>query len=127
MGAVTDFIFPGSQITVDRDCSHEIKRCLLLGRKTMTSLDRILKLDILQLHWISDFNMQSRLVIVFLPRSKHLLISWLTEETRFERVTCTPLFMAALFIIARTWKLLSLIRSHLFIFAFISNILGGGS
>ena len=38
-----DFIFGGSKITVDGDCSHEIKRCLLLGRKVMTNLDRILK------------------------------------------------------------------------------------
>ena len=41
--AVTDFIFLGSKITVDGDCSHKIKRCLLLGRKTMTKLDNILK------------------------------------------------------------------------------------
>ena len=40
---VTDFIFLGSKITVDCDCSHEIKRCLLLGRNTMTNLDSILK------------------------------------------------------------------------------------
>ena len=40
---VSDFIFWGSKITVDRDCSHEIKRCLLLGRKIMTNLDSILK------------------------------------------------------------------------------------
>ena len=40
---VSDFIFLGSQITVDGDCSHEIKRCLLLGRKTMTNLDSVLK------------------------------------------------------------------------------------
>ena len=40
---VTDFIFLGSKITVDGDCSHEIKRSLLLGRKAMTNLDRILK------------------------------------------------------------------------------------
>ena len=40
---VTDFIFLGSKITVDRDCSHEIKRHLLLGRKAMTKLDGILK------------------------------------------------------------------------------------
>ena len=39
----TDFIFLGSKITVDRDCSHEIKRCLLLGRKTLTNLDSVLK------------------------------------------------------------------------------------
>ena len=41
--AVTDLIFLVSKITLDSDCSHEIKRCLLLGRKTMTSLDNILK------------------------------------------------------------------------------------
>ena len=40
---VTDFIFGGSKITADGDCSHEIKRCLLLGRKVMIKLDSILK------------------------------------------------------------------------------------
>ena len=40
---MTDFIFFGSRITADGDCSHEIKRCLLLGRKVMTNLDSILK------------------------------------------------------------------------------------
>ena len=40
---VTDFIFCGSKITSDGDCSHEIKRCLLLGRKVMTNLDSIFK------------------------------------------------------------------------------------
>ena len=40
---VTDFICLGSKITADGDCSHEIKRCLLLGRKTMTNVDSILK------------------------------------------------------------------------------------
>ena len=40
---VTDFIFLGSKITADGDCGHEIKRCLLLGRKVMTNLDSILK------------------------------------------------------------------------------------
>ena len=40
---VTDFVFGGSKITADRDCSHEIKRHLLLGRKVMTNLDYILK------------------------------------------------------------------------------------
>ena len=43
MEAVTDFIFLGSKITVDSDCSHEIKRCLFLGRKAMTNLDSVLK------------------------------------------------------------------------------------
>ena len=40
---VADFIFGGSKITADGDCSHEIKRCLLLGRKVMTNLDSIFK------------------------------------------------------------------------------------
>ena len=43
MKTVTDFILLGSKITVDGDSSHEIKRCLLLGRKAMTNLDSILK------------------------------------------------------------------------------------
>ena len=43
VGKVTDFNFWGSKITADGDCSHEIKRCLLLGRKVMTNLDSVLK------------------------------------------------------------------------------------
>ena len=43
METVTEFIFLDSKITADGDCSHEIKRCLLLGRKTMTNLDSLLK------------------------------------------------------------------------------------
>ena len=43
MAAVRDFIFGGSKITVGGDCSHEIKRCLLLGRKAVTNLDSISK------------------------------------------------------------------------------------
>ena len=44
METVTDFIFLGSNITADGDCSHEMKRCLLLGRKVVTNLDSILKI-----------------------------------------------------------------------------------
>ena len=44
---ISDFIFGGSRITVDGDCSHEIKRCLLLGRKVMTNLESILKTETL--------------------------------------------------------------------------------
>ena len=47
VGTVTDFIFWGSKITADGDCSHEIKRCLLLGRKAMTNLNIILKVETL--------------------------------------------------------------------------------
>ena len=43
METVSDFIFRGSKFTADGDCSHEMKRCLLLGRKVMTILDSILK------------------------------------------------------------------------------------
>ena len=43
METVTDFIFLGSKITADGDCSYEIKRCLLLGRKVLTNIDSILK------------------------------------------------------------------------------------
>ena len=43
METVTDFIFWGSKITADDDCSHEIKRCFLLGRKVMTNLGSVLK------------------------------------------------------------------------------------
>ena len=45
MKIVTDFIFLGSKFTADGDCSHEIKRCLLLGRKPMINLDNVLKTD----------------------------------------------------------------------------------
>ena len=47
METVTDFIFLGSKITADGVCKHEIKRCLLLGRKAMTNLDSILKAETL--------------------------------------------------------------------------------
>ena len=47
METVTDFIFLGSKITADGDCSHEIKRCLLLGRRAMNNLDSILKAETL--------------------------------------------------------------------------------
>ena len=107
---VRDFIFLGSNITANDDCSHEIKRCLLLGRKVMTNLDSILKgRDILlptKVHLVKTMvfpvvmygceswtikklsteklmllNMLSRLVKTFLPRSKHLLISWLQSPS----------------------------------------------
>ena len=48
---VSDFIFWGSKITADGDCSHEIKMCLLLGRKAMTNLDSVLKK---QRHYFAD-------------------------------------------------------------------------
>ena len=56
METVTDFIFLGSKITADGDCSLEIKRCLLLGRKVMTNLDSILKKH---RHYIADKGLSS--------------------------------------------------------------------
>ena len=57
---VTDFMFLGSKITVDGDCSHRIKRCLLLGRKAMTKVDSVLKIrDITLLHLVKDASSQS--------------------------------------------------------------------
>ena len=53
METVTDFIFLGSKITADTDCSHEIKRCLLLGRKAMINLDSILKSR--DITWLTKF------------------------------------------------------------------------
>ena len=87
MKTMTDFIFEDSKITEDGDCSHEIKRCLFLGRKAMTKIDSILKSrDItlpikVRLVKAMVFNMLSRLVITFLPRNKHLLISWLQSPS----------------------------------------------
>ena len=62
METVADFIFLGSKITVDGDCSHEIKRCLPLGRKAMTNLDSILKR---QRHHFSNKGPYSRSYDVF--------------------------------------------------------------
>ena len=56
METVTDFIFWGSKITADGDCSHEIKRCLFLGRKVMTNLDSILK----QRHYFANKDLSSQ-------------------------------------------------------------------
>ena len=84
---VSDFIFRGSKITADGDCSHEIKRRLLLGRKVMTNLDSIFKTIALTRRSFFDkimsllFNMLSRMVITFLPRSTHLLFSWLQSPS----------------------------------------------
>ena len=50
METVTGFIFLGSKITVDADCSHEIKRCLILGKKAMTNLESMLKSKNITLH-----------------------------------------------------------------------------
>ena len=57
METVTDFIFSGSKMAVDSDCSHEVKRCMALGRKAMTNLDSILKK---QRHHFADKDLYSQ-------------------------------------------------------------------
>ena len=61
LDAVTDFLFLGSKITVDSDCSHQIKRCLLVGRKAVTNLDHILKSRditwLTKVHIVNGFSM----------------------------------------------------------------------
>ena len=57
METVTDFIFSGSKVTADGDCSHEIKRCLLLGRKAMTDLDSLFKK---QRHYFANKGLSSQ-------------------------------------------------------------------
>ena len=72
---VTDFIFLGSKITADGDCSHEIKRCLLLGRKVMTNLDSILK--------SRDITLSTKVHLVkamFFPVVMHGFESWTVKK-----------------------------------------------
>ena len=76
--AVTDFLFLGSQITVDGDCSHEIRRRLLLGRKVMTNLDSVLK--------SRDVTLPTKVHIVkamVFPVVTYGCESWTTKKTEF--------------------------------------------
>ena len=80
---LSDFNFLGSKITADCDCSHEIKRRLLLGRKVMTNLGSIFKSRDITLPTKVRLvkAMVFPVVITFLPRSKRLLISWLQSPS----------------------------------------------
>ena len=76
METVTDFIFLGSQITADGDFSHEIKRCLLLGRNSMTNLDSILK--------SRDINLPTKIHLVkatVFPVVMYGCESWIIKKT----------------------------------------------
>ena len=76
METVTDFIFLGSKITADGDCSHEMKRCLLLGRKAMTNLDSILK--------SSDMSLLTKVHLVkamVFPVVMYVCESWTIKKT----------------------------------------------
>ena len=80
---VTDFIFLGSKITADGNCSHEIKRCLLLGRKTMTNLNSILKGrgtrdQIANICWIMEKESSRKTSISALSTKPKPLTVWIT-------------------------------------------------
>ena len=87
METVTDFIFLGSKITADGDCSHEIKRCLLLGRKVMTNLDNILK--------SRDITLPTKVhlvkVVVF-PVVMYGCESWIIKKPEHQRIDAFELW-----------------------------------
>ena len=81
METVTDFIFLGSKITADGDCSHEIKRCLLLGRKVMTKLDNILR--------SRDITLPTKVHLVkamFFPVVMYGCESWTIKKAESQRI-----------------------------------------
>ena len=85
METVSDFVLGGSKITADGDCSHEIKRCLLLGRKVMTDLDNILK--------SRDITLPTRLVkaMVF-PVVMYGCESWTVKKAECQRIDAIELW-----------------------------------
>ena len=89
MEAATDFIFLGSKITMDGDCTHEIKRCLLLGRKAMTNLDSVFK--------SRDITLLTKICLVrdmVLPLVKAIVLpvvmyrceSWIIKKAEHQRI-----------------------------------------
>ena len=87
METVTDFIFLGSKITEDGDCSHEIKRCLLLGRKAMTNLDSVLR--------SRDISLQTKVCIVkamVFPVVMYGCESWTTKKAGHQRIDAFELW-----------------------------------
>ena len=87
METVTDFIFLGSKITVDADCSHEMKRYLLLGRKAMTNLDSILK--------SSDSTLPTKVHLVkamVFPIVMYVCENWTIKKTECQRIDAFELW-----------------------------------
>ena len=81
METVTDFILGGSKITADGDCSHEIKRCLFLGRKVMTNLDSIFKSQ--------DITLPTKVRLVkamFFPVVMYGCESWTVKKAERRRI-----------------------------------------
>ena len=84
---VADFIFPGSKITADGDCSHEIKRCLLLGRKVMTNLDSTLK--------SRDITLSTKVCLVkvmVFPVVMHGCENWTIKKAEHRRIDAFELW-----------------------------------
>ena len=84
METVTDFIFLGSKITADGDCSHDIKRCSLLGRKAMKNLDSILK--------SRDITLATKVCIVksmVFPVVTYRCESWTIKKAEHQRIWCS--------------------------------------
>ena len=87
METVTDFIFLGSKITADGDLSHEIKRCLLLGRKVMTNLDSILK--------SRDITLPTKVRLVkamLFPVVMYGCVSWAIKKAEYQRIDAFELW-----------------------------------
>ena len=87
METVTDFIFLGSKITVDSDCSHEIERCLLLGKKAMTKLNSILK--------SRDITLQTKVHIVkamVFPVVTYRCENWTIKKAECQRIDAFELW-----------------------------------
>ena len=84
---VADFVFRGSKITADGDCSHEIKRCLLLGRKVMTNLDSILK--------SRDITLPTKVCLVeamIFPVVMYGCESWTVKEVEHQKIDAFELW-----------------------------------
>ena len=87
METVTDFIFGGSEITTNGDCSHEIKRCLLLGRKVMTNLDSIFKSRDITL--LTKFCLVKAMVF---PVVMYGCENWTIEKAEHRRIDASELW-----------------------------------
>ena len=87
METVTDFIFLGSKITADGDCGHEIKRCLLLGRKAMTNIDSILKSRDITL--LTKFRLVKAIVF---PVVMYGCASWTIKKAEHQKIDASELW-----------------------------------
>ena len=96
---VSDFILGGSKIITDGDCSHEIKRCLLLGRKVMTNLDSILK--------SKDITLPTKVPLVqaiVFPVVMYGCESWTTKKAEHQRIDACDLWCGRTLLSLLDWK-----------------------